>query len=574
MSEQIKVDLDPKKVVDSMLEISEKTKKLAEEIETALGKQAPKSVGKLEEAAEKGTNKISSYFRNLGQRVKEDLKTAFAMTEVMGGAKFAKEMGSGVKQVFEMERAFDRLNTRLGLSQTRLQAFKKEMGRSVAGTGQKLEDILPGVETAAAKGGVKSPEQLARIGQALGQVRATTGENVEGVSESVIEILKNQGQQITAESFKKTLDAIQSTRVAGAFKNAGEAAQSMEQLAPYAKQLGLSTRELGGMSATAGRAGAAGQDILHQLLEKASQPGMGTMLNKVLGADIFKVNKAGATTGMNAEALGKINTQKFGSLSPQILEQATGLTGASGADLVRFVNSFKTGMGDFQKVVHGANETATQFNQATDNLASKIDRFRERSKEVGREIGGALSVMVKDLAGGNIKKGLADLKDAGKSAMENKGTLALGLGGSAIIGALAGGGMRTLLGKVGGGLPLGGVVGAAAAKAAGIQQVYVVNAAEISAGGAGAAGALGKFGKVAAGATLAAGVGVAAYEGTSALIQGTSLSHSIGDKLYDILHPDEIKTAVYRGTVDGQKASKQKPTYTNPSDVTGRGTSQ
>lgn len=570
MADEIKIDLDPKKVLDSLEDLQDGMKKLAETIEQSLGKQAPKSITKLEEAAEKGTNKISTYFRNLGTKVKEDLKTAFAATEILAGAKFADELGKGTKQVFEMERAFDRLNTRLGLTAQQMNNFKKSIGQKIAGTGQKLEDILPGVETAAAKGGVRSPDQLASIGQALGQVKATTGEGVEGVADAVIEILKAQGQKVTAESFKKTLDVVQGTRTAGAFKTAGEAAQSVEQLAPYAQKMGLNTRELGGLSATASKAGSAGNNILQQLMERGTTVGGQQQLNAVLGQDVFKNGK------LNAEGLGKVDTGKFGKFSQQTMSEATGLTGANGADLVRFVEAFKGGMDQFQKVVGGANETATQFETATDNLASQFEEFKEKTKEVGREVGGAISAMAHDISKGKWKESFGDLKNAGKSLWENKGTIAAGIGTSAVVSTLAGGGLNHLLQKVGGKLGgvAGGMVGEAAAEAAGIQKVYVVNAGEMGGGGgaaAGAMGALGKFGKVAGAGVAAAGVGIASYEIASEVVKmSPTLNGGLGEKLYDLFHPDEIKAAVQEGAEAGTK-QKGKPNYTNPSDVASRG---
>jgi hypothetical protein len=566
MAEEIKIDLDPKKVLDSLQDLQDGVKQLAEKIEQSLGKEAPKSIGKLEDAAEKGTNKISTFFRNLGTRVKDDLKTAFASTEILGGMKFAQSIGEGTKQVFEMERAFDRLNTRLGLTANQMQNFKKTLGQKVAGTGQKLEEILPGVESAAAKGGVKSPEQLTQIGEALGKVKATTGEGVEGVADSVIEILKAQGQKVTAESFKKTLDTIQGTRTTGAFKTAGEAGQAIEQMAPYAQKLGLSTREMGGLAATASKSGSAGQDILKQLMEKGSSVGGQQQLNAVLGQNIFKNGK------LDAGALGKVNTERFGQYSQQTMSEATGLQGANGADLKRFVEAFKNNMGDFKKVVDGTDETTKEFEVATDNLASKIDEFKEKSKEVGREIGSGLSHMLSDIGKGQFKKGLGDLKQTAKDAWENKGTIAAGVGTTMLVGALAGGGLSHILGKVGGGLGkiAGGAASEAAAEAAGIQKVFVVNAAEMGGGGGdhGASGLPGKLGKAAA----VAGVGVASYEIASQVVKmSPTLNGGIGEKLYDFFHPEEIRAAVRDGTADAHQKQQQKVTYTNPSSVTGRG---
>lgn len=623
------LDLDPKKILDSLNEISESSKKLAGQIEDALGKKATKAVEDLENKAEEGSNKISKFFRNLGQRVKEDLKTAFDATGVLAGAKFAKDMGDGIKQVFEMERAFDRLNTRLGLSAKQLGEFKKNLGQKVASTGQKLEDVLPGVETFAAKGNVKNPLQLENIAKTLGQVKATTGEDTSSLADTVVEILKNQGKAVTDKSVKDTIDSLQSGRVQGAFKTAEEAGTAVKEISPYAKQFHMGEREMTALTATASRGGEKGQDILRQLLERASKPGQQTALNSILGQNVFQGGK------INAEALGKIDMKKFGQYSQQIMEEATGLQGASGADLARFVDSFKNNMDKFHNVIAGSNETATQFDTATDNFASKMDKFKESLKESTREIGSELSGAANDMIKGNLKGAGEHVKEAGKDMWENKGTIAAGVGLTAVVGALAGGGLKSLLG-------MGkNAAGAQIAKATGAQLVYVVNAKDFGGMSASPADVASKVGMVGgimaktknlaanaailggssmgqiatmgAGSMAAAGIGVAAagvigYEIGEA-IQNTEWGKKATDYIGDTLSkpflktdeesmnsgtdkqadanykgfsqrhpemqltPEQYAKAVETGTLKAMIAAKgqTRTQYTNPSAVTGRG---
>ena len=626
---KIDLDLDPKKILESLGDMGEEVKKLSQRIEESLGKDAAKSIGKLEDAAERGTSKIQSNFRNMGQRIKEDLKTAFDATGILAGAKFAKELGEGVKQVFDMERAFDRLNTRLQLSARALQDFKKQMGSRVSATGAKLEDVMPGTETAASRGGVKDPNQLAAIAESLGQARMTTGEDTKGISEAVVEILKSQGQKVTGSSFKSTLDAMQSTRVNGAFGSAGEAGAAIAGISPYGQQMGLNTREMGGLAATASKSGAAGQDILRQLMEQASHPGGKEKLNAIFGQQVF--GKGGK---LDAGALGKINTGKFGAFSQQTMESATGISGASGADLTRFVEAFKGGMGQFKNVVSGANETASQFEDATNNLASGVDKFRERTKEAAREVGSSLSKLGHDILAGNGSQILGDVAEVGKTAHANKGQLAAAGLLTAGVGVLAGGALRRMGGKLGGlGGMASGMLGGQMAKMAGVQPVYVTNAKEMASGNSmvdnffkqtgaiagGGAGALGKFGKVAGvagkglaavgGAMAAAEIGMAIGEAMMQVPAVQKMTGQATDWAYDAINgkgdsddmagaearakaayknsaahkassaanggmdPEAIAAAVAKGTHEGQmraNASK-RPTFTNKSAVKGTG---
>jgi len=228
MAEEIKLNLDPKQILDSMNDVSENVKKLTEVIEESLGKNAPKSIEAMDKSAEKGANSIASRFKDLGKRIKEDLKTAFDVSGLMAGIKMIDQLGAGVKEVFSLERAFDRLNTRLQLTGKNFLDFKKNVGTSIASTGQKLEDIFPGIEVAASKGNVKDPKEIAQIGKALAQVRAATGESTDALANSVVEILKTQGKKVTAQTFQQTLNVLQGTRVSGSFKTSGEAGGAIE----------------------------------------------------------------------------------------------------------------------------------------------------------------------------------------------------------------------------------------------------------------------------------------------------------------------------------------------------------
>lgn len=609
---KIPIDMDPNKVIAAMKEIADEGRTLATKVEDSLGKNVPKSIGKMEEAAERGTTRISTLFRNLGTRVKEDLKTAFDATGVMAGMKFGKDLGEGVKQVFEMERAFSRLNARLKLSNTELSDFKKNIGKKIAGTGQKLEDVLPGVETAAAKGGVKSPQQLAAIGEMLGKARAVTGEDTGGLSDAVVEIIRSQGKAVTDASFKATLDAIEGTRTSGAFKTAGDAAHAVQGIAgslspAQMKTMGLGTREMGGLASMASKGGEGGQDILKHILQTATQAGGKEKLNAIFGADLFKNGK------LDVGAFQKVNKNKFGNFSEQTFSSATG---AGQADLARFIDSMKTGMADFKTVVSGSDETAAQFETATDNLASGVDKFKEKTKEAGREVGESLSQLGKDLLKGNFKDIGKDVGAVGKSVHENRGTLVAAGAVTAAVGVLAGGALGRLLGKAGVPNPADIAKQGARteiAKAEGAQPVVVVNAEDIgkavgdnsSALGEGgrAAGALGAVGK-AAGAVAA--VGAAAYAGNAigqALMENNVLGVAdIGSNAYDkfggdnakmsgaeasqmernrqkfnsanqmSLTPEQFAEAVAKGTLKALKEHKgqEKVQYTQPSRVKGQ----
>lgn len=618
---KINVELDPKKAIDPILELIDVIKKLADAVENHLGKEAPKSIVKMEEAAERGTSRIKGFFSDLKKRLQDDLKTAFDVGKFAAGLNLADQLGSGIKEVFNLERAFDKLNSRLQLTGKAYQDFKQQIGTSVAKTGQKLEDVFPGVEVAASKGNIKSSKDLSMIAEDLSKVKATTGENTESLSETIISILKDQGKKITGESFRETLNAIQGTRTSGSFKNANDAANAIKGIThilnpEQMKAMGLDTRQMGGLASVASSAGSQGQEILQHILKTAIEAGGKEKLNAILGADLFKNGK------LDVSAFGKIDKKRFGQYSEQAL---SGALGADQSGLSRFLDSMKTGMENFKKVTSGSNETTSQFETATDNLASGIDRFKEKSKNLVRSVGDDLSQSANEMLKGNFKsdfkksfdellhlnlsgsmgalfqgKSGENLKHAAGILSDNKGLVA-GIGGTALAATLlTGGGLNKLLKKVPGGGKISGMVGGEIAKATGVTPVYVTNASEIGAGlsniagiaGGGIGGGLKQLGVL--------GVGAAAFETGKALADNETISKMISPILDSVTNPvfkslgigsgelettnkgnslignnsnDHIVSAIAKGTEQGviQAKRNQKTQYTNPSNPQSRG---
>jgi hypothetical protein len=518
MDETVKLALDPQQVLTALKQMASQSESLAKQIESSLGKDAANAVKKLEKASEDGSVKIGGFFSNLGKRVKEDLKSAFDFSRVMAGVKFTDEIGKGAKQVLEMERAFDRLNVRLGASKEKFASFKTELGKNAAASGANLEKVLPGVEAMISRGGMKDTGALAEIGKIMSKAQVATGEDTGGLADQVVEGILARGDKVNTQTVKAAVDAAMAARNAGSFSTASEAAAAITHITPFAKQMGMNTRQTAALAAQASGAGAPGVDILSQLMEQGTQVGGQGRLNAMLGANIFKGGK------LDTGALSKINLSKFAGMSQQQMAATTGFSGASGDDFVRFVDAFKRGDERFKQVLSGSDETAKAFDASTQNLASRLDRFKESLTNAGREISGGLAEATEGILSGNGSRVSGGLKQAGKGIVDNAGTLAMGTGATVAMGLLFGGGLRGLI--KGGASTAMGVAEGAALKGVGVQSVYVVNSGEIgeASGGAlsklsGFAG-LGKIGSLLTGlatttagmaAITAAGVGAVGY---------------------------------------------------------------
>lgn len=602
MAEDLKIGLDDKPMLEAIKRLQEATKALAEAMEKSLGKDAVKAVEDLDKAAEQGTASISSRFKDLGKSILENMKIASSAGSLIAGLKIGESFVQGAKEVFNLERAFDRLNTRLQLTGRTFQDFKNNIGKSVAATGQKLEDIFPGVETASAKGGVKSPKELADIATVLAKARTATGEGTGALSDTVIQILQNQGKEINAKTFQDTLNVLQGTRVAGAFHTATDAGQAIEAITKGIRKedlqkMGLGTRELGGLAAQSSKGGAGATDVLQHILMTATKAGGEGQLNSIFGTDIFKNGK------LDVGAFSKANKDRFGQHSAQVMSEATG---TDQAGLSRFLDSMKSSQENLKKVTDGSDETGKQYEIASDNLATKADKYKQSLVNATRSVADGFSSAVNEMIKGNKEGAIDDLKKAGQSAWENKGSLASGAALATLGTILTGGGIKGLGKFFSGaiGTAEGVSEGKALEKASGVTPVFVVNASEIGGKGGLVDSALNvaKVGGIAALATTAATAAAVIVAGGTAAAAGSNLEglERGGEGVLDYLKntlmgpnskpvdantpipaglpgsPDEMKKAVADGTVEGhQRVNKNKPVQMiNPSTPTGRTANQ
>jgi hypothetical protein len=597
MSDQtIKAELDPQKVLDALREIGASSEAVAKQIEETLGKDAAKSVKKLEDTVEKGSANIGSFFSNLGKKVKEDLKAAFDFSRVLAGVKFTDEIGNGAKQVLELDRAWDRLNVRLGMSRQHFASLKTEVGKTVSGTGAQLDKVLPGLETVIGRGGVKDASALNAIAGTLSKAQAATGEDTAGLADHAVEAILARGEKVNSQSVKAAVDAAMAARNAGSFQSTTEAAAAIAHLTPFAKQAGLSTRATAGLAAQASAAGAPGVDMLRQLLEQGSQVGGQSRLNALLGSNVFKGGK------LDMGGLSGIDLKRFGGLSQQQMAQVTGFSGSSGDDFVRFVNAFKQGNDRFKQVVSGTDETATAFEASTQNLASRLDRFKEKLTNAGREIVGGLTEATEGALSGKGSRVSGGLHQAGAGVVDNAGALAAGTAGTLAMGLLFGGGLKSLLSSGAG--TATGIAKGAALKGVGVQSVFVVNSAEIGGASGGALEKTGAFATIGKLATSLGPIGVGLAALTAGGLAGHALANSsVGESfrkgLNNVFGPTDTESdaqkslksqeefrarkagldpqtaalvdAVRKGTESAKIRVEQKGPYTNPSSVSPRG---
>ena len=595
----IKIGLSPEEVIAALKQMGDQVGKLAAQMDDALGKKSSQSINDLKDNAEKGTNQISKFFSNMGTRIREDLKTAFDVSAIMAGANFAKQIQEGVRGVFDMERAFDRLGVRLNLTTRQMEDFKRQVGRVTAANGVNVTDIQGGL-MAAASAGVKDPKQLTMVAESLSRARQIdpgVGSG-EAITDNIAEILRRQHLEINGANFQKTMDALNGATATGNFRDTNDAGSHVAALSAYSSTNGMDTRQLAGIATMASKGGPAVQALLNQILEGGGGPDQGARLNATLGREVFKNGK------LDANELGKVNPNQFGATS--ILGEASGLSGANGGDLKVLIETFRDNMDSFKQVVDGTNETAKQYDAVSQSWAAKTEAFKARLQNAGREFGDGLAQYVDGLTSGDSEKKAGGIGNMAGTLWDNKGDLAAG--GALTLGAgmLMGGGIRGLMGR-------------ATASATGVQQVYVTNAAEIKGDGVGdklgimdkvmgssvgkkvgsivggmvanamilGPASLSTIGGMGAGAIGMAGAGVAAagavgYGVGKGVNYLTGNEGQMGEKLYDYLNPDtsapsnlspqQVSDLMAAGMLKALREHDNKPSlFTNPSSVRGQG---
>ena len=546
--EKLEMDLDPKKVIAGLMEMSKASQKLNEDMEKAL-KGIEKNFQGLEDKSQETGNKISSQFRNLGNKLKEDLKNLIDVGKVFGGLSMANEVKKGADQILSMEQAVARLNTRLGLTKKEMTQFSNSVGRSAANAGIDPEKLWPGIEEMSAKGGVKSPQQLAEIADVLAKTSAVTHEDTGGLSDVIIQILKDQGKQVTSATVKDAADALASTRVNGAFSSSTEAGEAIKAMTANLKpdqlnQMGLGTRELGGLAAMASRGGERGNEIMQSIMQTASSPGGKEKINSILGASIFDKNGK-----MDVSAFKNVSQEAWGKYTSQGRAAALNV---NQADLSRFITSMQGNQATYGAITKGSGEVNKQFDVGTNSTGDTINKFKGKAIEGVREIGDGFMQFVH----GDFKDGIEESANGLTDNFEQVGTAAAATGASAVM---TGSGVTGLLGG-------GGAIGAGTSATVAATGLTGMGLPAV-AGGVGAFGAGGNSGGMIFDPTGQGG-------NMSPGAQKFRNEHPVASATGAALSGDSEAFVRAMGTLFEKYFGSEKRTNINKSAVTGTGSTQ
>lgn len=510
-----------------------------------------RDVGEEHGRAIKRTETYLGRLRGLGGRVFDGMKADFqAMMSTVGvseGLKLGSTFRESVRETFELSDTIRKLAAVFGLAEDRFAGFQTRLTKG-------LGDIGLGADAAinALKGlsetQVRGEGELEAYARTSGQLAAATGSRgQEGtISKGIARVITAQGgdpndlasMRRVADDLRRAYNA--TGQIPGAIL---QALETVVANMPTDLRKAIGTKglvELGTVSATAGPGAT---KFLEEYLSKSP------IARAALDARGFKgvFGPEGFNAGKFRQAAGGVMEAFPG--DPRLMAQTLGLSEEAAEGFVRLYESLdrvvvaqnkmsmdNRSLEDQYRASMGAAEAfRASLNKVKSSLAEPLTAVTDM---ITRGLRGAFEFSLSDLTKllpESLRKRIEPYQEKAPDALgKNLGATATVAGAGLLMSTLTGGGLRSLL-ALGKGKAIGTAERMAYEQVTGraVEDVYVVNAAEVGAGGTGVVAALGKMtgvvGLLARGGLVgAAGLGGFLVGGLiDDAIQGTDLSAAI-----------------------------------------------
>lgn len=436
-----KVSLDASGYAEGHKKIRSEQDKTAREIKRSTKEQAKA----YEENAEKIKKKNLEIGRSLKDISKEFGKNLWKGTVITAGGAMAATLkdqySSAAKSILTLEQGLSRASSRFDLTSEKVKKLRKELQTLGAKTGVNGGLLAEGAEELMSANKGRSSSGIGDIGQ----FSAMGGGDPKEVARFVIDYLKGSGQDLTENNIKDLLTSVSASSRGGDLSLQDSLKALTVDPASKAK-LNLSNRENAGL--IAGASGV-GQDRgisiagLNAVLKKSVGGfGEGAALAGILGIKggsflkngKFDVNKLGeASQNMNKQGLGKADFTK--------LLEASGISGSEAEGLYSILKDFDKFNASFKKVIGDQKTLEQSFSDSTDNIKDAFSRMGERIAKGTTEILSPIGEVGKELLDGNLmnalKKTPGSAADSAQGVWDNKAVVAIGIGATALTGALA-----------------------------------------------------------------------------------------------------------------------------------------
>lgn len=511
----IKIAEDLKKIAEANAEVEQSFKKIS--------KTADDSFKKSTKSTETGLKTMASNTRRVLNALKDDFRSLIALNATVGALKLSEQFRGSFREAVTLSDAIRKVGAILGLTGDKFTSFQNRLQKGfgkIGLSGEAAANAIMGISKTA----VRNQDAILEYAKAAGMLASLGGEQGrEGdIAQGLAGVIQARGGNVNdPKQMQAVAEDLRRARIAtGAspteiLNDMKDALSTMSD--EFRKSIG--TRGLTNIMAAGRIAGPAATDFLKQYLS------MDKIQRMALEAQGFKgiVGKEGINVDQFKKAFGELSS-RFGGDARVGLKTA-GMTDEQAEGFIRLQQSLEQ-VADAQKKVQTMNGSLEQSYLDARTMGESFKASLNRVKGMFSEAFSATT------------QGLTDILN--KASQSDAGAAGIVAGGGLLAAVLAGGGLKGM----GKGL-LGSVAKGAAAEAITgkeVQPVYVVNAAEIAAGGAlgGMGGMGGKLGGMAGklGAVgMGLGVGVAAGnfikekfqtdEKIDAALSGTKLEEGI-----------------------------------------------
>jgi hypothetical protein len=553
--------------------------KRAQEETASFGRDIGEEHGK----AIKRTETYLGRLRGLGGRVFDGMKADFrAMMSTVGvseGLKLGSTFRDSVRETFELSDTIRKLASVFGLAEGRFAGFQTRLTRGLGDIGLGADAAINALK-GLAETQVRGEEELEAYAKVSGQLAATTGtRGQEGtIGRGIARVITAQGgdpnnlsdMRRVADDLRRAYNA--TGQIPSAILQALETVVA-NMPSDLRKSIGTSGLiELGAVSATAGPGAT---KFLEEYLSKSP------IARKALEARGFKgvFGPEGFNTEKFRQAAGGVMSTFPG--DPRLMAQTLGLSEDAAEGFVRLYESLDRVAAAQAKMANDTRSLEDQYRSsmgASEAFRASLNKVKSSLAEpltavtdtITRGLRAAFEFSLSDLTKllpEGLRKRIEPYQDSVPEALgKNLGATATVAGAGLLVSTLTGGGLRNLL-NLGKGKAIGTAERMAFEEVTGraVQDVYVVNAAEIAQGGGGVTAALGKMTGVVgllakAGLVGAAGVGGYAVGGLiNDAIKGTELSEAI----------DRLLEPAFRALTGTGAQTAEQPSFSAPPVATG-----
>lgn len=463
--EKVFNDLD--KISNKVKEIQSELKNTNTEVEESIQGNTKKTVDYL--------TKVKNIGHTVAQQLKGDFKALFGLNSIQGALKISGQFKGVVTETIALNDTIRKLGTTFRIAQGDYSSFQSKVTKGLGDVGL-ASDVAARTMEGLADSPVRGQEALLEYAKTAGQLASiskTTGQEG-GIAKGISDVIQAKGGN--AENLDEMKSVAEDLRrvfsVTG--KAPAETLAAMKSIftsMPKEFRKAFSTRSLASMAAAGQVAGPGSTKFLEEFLGKSQ------IQRKALEAQGFE----GVFTekGLDIEKFGKAAKKILERVGgdPRIAAKTIGLSDEAADGFIRLSESLDR----VKEAQDSVNNSSGSLNEQYMRSKTLGEAFKSNIEKVKSIVATPLSWMSEKLT-----EGLS------KTSETTAGATAVTVGGGVLAALLAGGGLRGIMGSVGG-MAKAKAIEAATGKE--VQNVYVTNASEIAAGGiAGGLGGMGSKG--------------------------------------------------------------------------------